>query len=117
MSEEAAMGHMPHAVWPRARPGATTPARSRTVGASRGKQVWGSSGELGIKKDGSWPLSRAVGVESRSRNISLDEAGAIGVPFVTAFRGCGAGSVKPDDVVLVLGGSGKVGQPSFSWRR
>src|SRR6202012_3431321 len=50
-------------------------------------------------------------ISEKPRKISLDEAGAIGVPFVPAFGGLHrAGGVKADDVVLVLGGNGKVGQ-------
>ncbi|MBV8916281.1 MAG: zinc-binding alcohol dehydrogenase family protein [Acetobacteraceae bacterium] len=43
--------------------------------------------------------------------ISLEEAGALGVPFVTAWEGLRrAGLPSEGDVVLVLGGNGKVGQ-------
>ena len=111
---KAAMGHMPHAVWPR------TPGRdyAGTVADGPahlvGKQVWGSSGELGVKKDGSlarYLVLSTSEISEKPTNISLDEAGAIGVPFVTAFEGLRrAGGVKSDDVVLVLGGNGKVGQ-------
>lgn len=111
---KAAMGHMPYAVWPR------TPGRdyAGTVadGPSHlmGKQVWGSSGEFGIKKDGSlarYLVLSTSEISLKPANISLDEAGAVGVPFVTAYEGLRrAGGVKPEDVVLVLGGNGKVGQ-------
>jgi NADPH2:quinone reductase len=111
---KAALGAMPYAVWPR------TPGRDYAgivvAGPSShfGKEVWGSSGELGIKKDGSlarYLVVSASEISEKPRNISLDEAGAVGVPFVTAFDGLRrAGGVKPDDVVLVLGGNGKVGQ-------
>ena len=111
---KAAMGHMPYAVWPR------TPGRdyAGTVADGPthllGKQVWGSSGELGVKKDGSlarYLVLSTSEISEKPTNISLDEAGAIGVPFVTAFEGLRrAGGVKPDDAVLVLGGNGKVGQ-------
>lgn len=111
---KAALGHMPYAIWPR------TPGRDYAGividGPSRlvGKEVWGSSGELGIKKDGTltkFLALRTSELSEKPHNISLDEAGAIGVPFVTAFEGLRqAGGVKPSDVVLVLGGNGKVGQ-------
>lgn len=111
---KAAMGHMPYAVWPR------TPGRDYAgvvvegPPALIGKEVWGSSGELGIKKDGSltkYLVLSASEISEKPSNISLDEAGAIGVPFVTAFEGLRrAGGVKASDVVLVLGGNGKVGQ-------
>lgn len=111
---KAAMGHMPYAVWPR------TPGRDYAgvvvegPPALIGKEVWGSSGELGVKRDGSltqYLVLSASEVSEKPSNISLDEAGAIGVPFVTAFEGLRrAGGVKASDVVLVLGGNGKVGQ-------
>jgi NADPH:quinone reductase len=111
---KAALGHMPYAVWPR------TPGRDYAgvvvEGPSDliGKEVWGSSGDLGVKKDGSvtrYLVLSASEISEKPSNISLDEAGAIGVPFVTAFEGLRrAGNVRADDVVLVLGGNGKVGQ-------
>lgn len=114
---KAAVGHMPYAIWPR------TPGRDYAgvvvEGPSEllGKQVWGSSGELGIKKDGSVAHHLVLSVSEVSekpRNVSLDEAGAIGVPFVTAFEGLRrAGNIRAGDVVLVLGGNGKVGQAAI----
>jgi NADPH2:quinone reductase len=114
---KAAVGHMPYAVWPR------TPGRDYAgvvvEGPSHliGKHVWGSSGDLGIKKDGSVAQYLVLSVSEISQkpgNISLDEAGAIGVPFVTAFDGLRrAGNAKAGDVVLVLGGNGKVGQAAI----
>ncbi len=111
---KAAMGHMPYAVWPR------TPGRDYAgvvvEGPSDlvGKEVWGSSGDLGVKTDGSvtqYLVLSASEISEKPSNISLDEAGAIGVPFVTAFEGLRrAGNIRANDVVLVLGGNGKVGQ-------
>ena len=105
---------MPHAVWPR------TPGRdyAGTVveGPAElvGKEVWGSGGELGIRRDGTqqngwWCRSSAA----REAPHDLLEAGAIGVPFITA---CGARrmpAAKAGDVVLVFGGNGKVGQAAI----
>ena len=46
--------------------------------------------------------------------MSLREAGALGVPFITAYHGLvEAGGVERGDVVLVLGGNGKVGQAAI----
>jgi NADPH:quinone reductase-like Zn-dependent oxidoreductase len=82
-----------------------------------GRQVWGSSGELGIRRDGTHARYVSVAIEEvrdKPSTITLDEAGAVGVPFVTAFEGLQeAGGVKPTDVVLVLGGNGKVGQAAI----
>ena len=111
---KAAMGMMPHAVWPR------TPGRdfAGTVVAGPadlvGRAVFGSSGELGIKRDGTHAthlvLPREAVVEKPDA-LSREEAGALGVPFVTAWEGLRrAGLPGREDVVLVLGANGKVGQ-------
>lgn len=111
---KAALGHMPYAIWPR------TPGRDYAGVVIEGpphlvgKEVWGSSGELGIRRDGThrkYLVVSAEEIHEKPSTITLDEAGAIGVPFITAYEGLEtAGGVKPSDVVLVLGGNGKVGQ-------
>jgi NADPH2:quinone reductase len=92
---------MPHAVWPRT-PGRDYAGIVRQRPAELvGKEVWGSrGGELGIGRDG--------------KTVSLREAGALGVPFITAYHGLvEAGGVERGDVVLALGGNGKVGQAAI----
>ncbi|RQS14845.1 zinc-binding alcohol dehydrogenase family protein [Burkholderia sp. Bp8998] len=111
---KAVLGFMPHAVWPR------TPGRDyagRVIDGPPqliGQAVWGSSGELGIRRDGTHASHLVVpahGVRRKPENLTMDEAGSIGVPFVTAFEGLRrAGGVRRGDVVLVLGANGKVGQ-------
>ncbi|TGN97461.1 quinone oxidoreductase family protein [Burkholderia sp. USMB20] len=111
---KAVLGFMPHAVWPR------TPGRDyagRVIDGPPdliGKAVWGSSGELGIRRDGTHASHLVVPahtVREKPANLTMDEAGSIGVPFVTAFEGLHrAGGVRRGDVVLVLGANGKVGQ-------
>lgn len=114
---KATLGLMPHAVWPR------TPGRDY-AGIVRdgppeliGKEVWGSGGELGIARDGTharYLVVDAAAVREKPSTISLPEAGAIGVPFITAYEGLReAGGVRVDDVVVVLGGNGKVGQAAI----
>jgi NADPH:quinone reductase-like Zn-dependent oxidoreductase len=114
---KAVLGFMPHAVWPR------TPGRDfagRVVdgpAALVGKAVWGSGGELGIRRDGTharYLVLPAHSVREKPANLTMDEAGAVGVPFVTAYEGLRrAGGAKPRDVVLVLGANGKVGQAAI----
>lgn len=114
---KAALGHMPYAVWPR------TPGRDYAgvviEGPAHlvGKEVWGSSGALGIRGDGTHTRYLVLSVDEvreKPSTVTLDEAGAIGVPFITAYEGLeAAGGVKPDDVVLVMGGNGKVGQAAI----
>jgi NADPH2:quinone reductase len=111
---KATLGAMAHAVWPR------TPGRDWAglvvdgPDDLLGREVWGSGGELGIGRDGSHAshivLERAK-VRTRPSTVTVEEAGALGVPFITAYEGLRrAGLPKPGDVVLVCGGNGKVGQ-------
>ncbi len=114
---KAVLGFMPHAVWPR------TPGRDYAGVVVEGppemlgKEVWGSGGELGIRRDGTHAryLTVPVGsVRAKPSNLTMEEAGAIGVPFVTAFEGLQrAGGVEQGDVMLVLGANGKVGQAAI----
>ena len=114
---KALLGAMPHAVWPR------TPGRdyAGTVveGPAElvGKEVWGSGGELGIRRDGThaeWLVVPVEHLREKPTSVSLLEAGAVGVPFITAWAGLeDAGGVKAGDVVLVFGGNGKVGQAAI----
>jgi NADPH2:quinone reductase len=110
----AALGAMPQAVWPR------TPGRDWAgvviagPDAMLGQQVFGSGGDLGITRDGSHAshlVLPADAVVKRPEQMTLAEAGALGVPFVTAWEGFSrAGMPVAGDVVLVLAANGKVGQ-------
>lgn len=64
-----------------------------------GREVWGSGGELGIRRDGAhaqYVVLDAARLREKPANISLAEAGAVGVPFITAYEGLRkAGSVQP----------------------
>jgi NADPH:quinone reductase len=114
---KAILGAMPHAVWPR------TPGRDYAgvviegPSALLGKKVWGSGGELGIRRNGSHGRLLAVpaeGVREKPSSLSMDQAGSVGVPFITASEGLRrAGGVRHSDVVLVLGANGKVGQAAI----
>lgn len=111
---KAATGLMPYAVFPR------TPGRDYAGividGPADwiGREVFGSSGDLGIRRDGTHATHLAVETEAvveKPRNISWEEAAGIGVPFVTAMEGFRrAGMPKQADTVLVMGVNGKVGQ-------
>lgn len=111
---KAALGMMPQAVWPR------TPGRDFAgvvvAGPSEfvGTEVWGSSGVLGIRRDGSHAthvVMEADAVRAKPASLSMVEAGSIGVPFVTAWEGfLRSGLPEAGETVLVLGINGKVGQ-------
>jgi NADPH:quinone reductase len=113
----AVLGAMPHAIWPR------TPGRDYAgvvVEGPRqllGREVWGSGGERGIRRDGTHArhlVLPATYLPEKPAAISLVEAGAVGVPFITAYEGLReAGPVRLGDVVLVLGANGKVGQAAI----
>ncbi|KAG8153761.1 quinone oxidoreductase family protein [Burkholderia catarinensis] len=79
-----------------------------------GKAVWGSGGELGIRRDGTHARYLAVptcSVREKPVSLTMDEAGSVGLPFVTAFEGFWrAGGVRKRDIVLVLGANSEVGQ-------
>ena len=120
---KAALGMMPYAVFPR------TPGRdfAGTVIAGPeellGVEVFGSSGDLGIRRDGTHAthlLVEAQALVRKPASLSLVEAAGIGVPFVTALEGYRrAGLPRPGEIVLIMGLNGKVGQAAAqiaAWR-
>src|SRR3954468_15235989 len=87
---KAATGVMPYAVFPR------TPGRDfagvvvEGPGEWIGREVFGSSGDLGIRRDGSHATHLVVETAARvdkPASLSMEEAAGIGVPFVTAIEG------------------------------
>jgi NADPH:quinone reductase len=119
---KAATGLMAYAVFPR------TPGRDYAgividgPAGAVGREVFGSSGDLGIRRDGTHATHLAVeadAVVDKPKAISWEEAAGIGVPFVTAIEGFRrAGMPKGGETVLVMGVNGKVGQAAVqiaSW--
>ncbi|HEV2605781.1 MAG TPA: zinc-binding alcohol dehydrogenase family protein [Microvirga sp.] len=120
---KAAIGLMPYAVFPR------TPGRDfagiavEGPGHLIGQEVFGSSGDLGIRRDGTHAthlVVEAAALVHKPEGLSLAEAAGIGVPFVTALEGFRrSGLPQPGETVLVLGVNGKVGQAAAqiaTWR-
>jgi NADPH:quinone reductase-like Zn-dependent oxidoreductase len=120
---KAATGLMPYAVFPR------TPGRDFAGvvvdGPSEwiGREVFGSSGDLGIRRDGTHAthlVVEAAALVEKPASISMEEAAGIGVPFVTAIEGFRrAGPPTSQDTVLIMGLNGKVGQAAVqlaTWR-
>jgi NADPH2:quinone reductase len=111
---KAATGLMPYAIFPR------TPGRDYAgvvidgPAGMIGREVFGSSGDLGIRRDGTHASHLVVesdAVVDKPKTVSWEEAAGIGVPFVTAMEGFRrAGIPKPGEAVLVFGVNGKVGQ-------
>ncbi len=111
---KAALGLMPQAVWPRS-PGRDFAGTVVDGPAEwRGKAVWGTGGDLGITRDGThaaWLLLPVAALREKPARLNFDEAGSVGVPFVTAFEGLRrSGQPQRGQVVAVLGANGKVGQ-------
>lgn len=111
---KAATGLMPYAIFPR------TPGRDYAgvvvegPAGSVGRDVFGSSGDLGIRRDGTHATHLVVeadAVVEKPEAVSWEEAAGIGVPFVTAMEGFQrAGVPCSGETVLVFGVNGKVGQ-------
>jgi len=111
---KAATGLMSYAVFPR------TPGRDYAGVVidgppdTIGREVFGSSGDLGIRRDGTHATHLAVEADAvvmKPAGMSWEEAAGLGVPFVTAMEGFRrAGIPQPGEIVLVMGVNGKVGQ-------
>jgi NADPH2:quinone reductase len=119
---KAATGLMRYAVFPR------TPGRDYAgvvIGGPAdwmGRDVFGSSGDLGIRRDGTHATHLTIeadAVVEKPKSLSWEEAAGIGVPFVTAMEGLRrAGIPNSSETVLVMGVNGKVGQAAVqiaSW--
>jgi NADPH:quinone reductase-like Zn-dependent oxidoreductase len=76
--------------------------------------VWGSGGDIGITRDGShagWLLLPVAALREKPARLSMDQAGSVGVPFVTAVEGFRRSAwPQAGQVVAVMGANGKVGQ-------
>lgn len=111
---KAALGLMPHAIWPR------TPGRDfagKVVAGPAawiGTEVWGTGGDLGITRDGSHAKYLVLPVTALSRkpaSVSVAAAGTVGVPFITAYEGLRRAQLRgAGQSVVVFGANGKVGQ-------
>ena len=110
----AALGRMPQAVWPR------TPGRDWAGVVIEGpddllgREMFGAGGDLGITRDGTHASHLVVhrhAAVAKPEALTLAEAAALGVPFITALKGFHR-SGMPDggDVVAVMGANGMVGQ-------
>jgi NADPH:quinone reductase len=79
----------------------------------RGKSVFGTGGDLGLKRDGSHAELMAVPVEALVEippEFSDENAASIGVAFLTAYAAIvRTGAVKSGETVLVTGTTGAVG--------
>jgi NADPH:quinone reductase-like Zn-dependent oxidoreductase len=83
-------------------------------GPHEGEEVWGSSGKLGIVRDGSHAEYVVVPAETLSlkpKPLSMAQAAAIGVPFITAWASVvSAAQIQAGETILIVGAAGAVGQ-------
>jgi NADPH:quinone reductase-like Zn-dependent oxidoreductase len=79
----------------------------------RGREVWGTGGEFGFTRDGShaeYLLLPREAVLPKPRTLSMEQAAAVGLGFLTAWMGLmEVARLAPGETVLVIGGSGAVG--------
>jgi NADPH:quinone reductase len=111
---KAATGLMPYAVFPRTSGRDYAGIVIDGPDGWAGREVFGSSGDLGIRRDGTHATHLVVeadAVVEKPKGLSWEQAAGIGVPFVTAMEGLRrAGMPKSGETVLVMGVNGKVGQ-------
>ncbi len=91
--------------------------------ADSGVEVWGSGPGFGVVRDGAhteYIVCPAEWVSEKPRSLSMEEAAAIGVPYLTAWSALvRTGAVEPGETVLIVGVSGAVGRAATQiahWR-
>jgi NADPH:quinone reductase len=83
-------------------------------GKHEGEEVWGSAPKLGIERDGSHAEYVVVPAEIlslRPKSLSIAQAAAIGVPYITAWASLvSAAQLQAGETVLIVGAAGAAGQ-------
>lgn len=78
-----------------------------------GAEVWGTGGDVGFIRDGAYAELLVVpvaGVRRKPKNLSFEEAAAVGTNFVTAWIGLiETAHFQPGETALVTGAAGGVG--------
>jgi len=89
-----------------------------------GEEVWGSGPGLGTTRDGAQAEYVKVpekAVSPKPRNLSFEQAAAIGVPFITAWCAVvDAAQLNAGETILIVGATGAVGQAATqiaNWRK
>jgi NADPH:quinone reductase-like Zn-dependent oxidoreductase len=84
------------------------------VPASGGESVWGSVPGFGITRDGShaeYVVAPQEAISIAPRNLSAEQAAAIGVPYTTAWGALmRSAQLRTGETVLIVGAAGAVGQ-------
>ncbi|HYH97672.1 zinc-binding alcohol dehydrogenase family protein [Hyalangium sp.] len=115
-----ALGRFPNSLLPRIIgrdfAGSIVEGPSELVGTA----VWGSGGDLGISRNGTHAeylvIPRAA-VSRRPKNLSSEQAGAVGVPFITAWSALAHAQLKEGEWVVVAGAAGAVGHAAIQLAR
>jgi NADPH:quinone reductase len=82
-------------------------------GEGVGRRVWGSGAGFGIERDGSHAELVALPFDwlsDKPERLSMEQASAIGVPFIAAWEGLNEAELKAGATVLVTGALGAVGR-------
>ncbi len=94
-----------------------------TGGADPGLEVWGSGPGFGVVRDGAhaeYVVMPREWVSEKPASLSMEEAAAIGVPYLTAWSALAqTGAVEPGETVLIVGVTGAVGRAAVQiahWR-
>ncbi len=92
-------------------------------GDLEGAEVWGTGGPLGFTLDGThadYVLLPANAVRVKPKGLTCEQAGAIGVPYVTAWSALvRAADLRAGETVLIVGATGAVGSAAAQiakWR-
>lgn len=91
--------------------------------ANIGTEIWGSGPGFGVARDGAhteYVVMPVEWVSKKPASLSMEQAAAVGVPYVTAWSALvRVGDVAPGEVVLIVGVSGAVGRAATQiahWR-
>jgi NADPH2:quinone reductase len=90
----------------------------------KGKEVWGSGAGFGVSRDGThaqYIVVRSDGLSEKPARLSMEEASAVGVPYLAAWSGLvDAASIEAGETVLITGALGAVGRAATQiahWRK
>lgn len=90
----------------------------------QGQEVWSSGPGLGTTRDGvqaEYVVLPEAALALKPRTLTMEQAAAIGVPFVTAWTALAhAAKLEAGETVLIIGAAGAVGQAALqiaNWRK
>lgn len=81
-----------------------------------GQEVWGTGGDIGFTRDGTHAEYIALpqhAISPKPMNLSIEQAGSIGVTYVTAWLCLNAAQLTAEETVLVIGATGGVGSAAM----